>query len=141
MPALRAISERLSAACSRVNARMTASPFASPPIASRRTGVALRRAMRPPVYFDIRKAGRGRLDAPSSAGPLSFRIATKYSLCEECIEGVLLKIGRQDEHSSGISTSNAETIVVRGRNLAQELMGKVSFTELMWLLVTGSMPS
>jgi citrate synthase len=30
---------------------------------------------------------------------------------------------------------------VRGRDLAQELMGKVSFTELLWLLVTGSMPS
>jgi citrate synthase len=30
---------------------------------------------------------------------------------------------------------------VRGRNLTQELMGKVSFTELMWLLVTGAMPS
>jgi citrate synthase len=30
---------------------------------------------------------------------------------------------------------------VRGRSLTEELMGKVSFTELIWLLVTGSMPS
>ncbi len=55
--------------------------------------------------------------------------------------GKFLKIGRQDQHSSAISTSNAETILVRGRNLTQELMGKVSFTELIWLLVTGAMPS
>jgi citrate synthase len=55
--------------------------------------------------------------------------------------GGFLKIGRQDQHSSAISTSNAETIVVRGRDLTQDLMGKVSFTELMWLLVTGAMPS
>jgi citrate synthase len=30
---------------------------------------------------------------------------------------------------------------VRGRSLTEELMGKVSFTELIWLLVTGQMPS
>lgn len=52
-----------------------------------------------------------------------------------------MKIGRQDQHSSAISTSNAETIVVRGRSLTQDLMGKVSFTELIWLLVAGAMPS
>ena len=82
----------------------------------------------------------GELDAPASAGPLSFRIATKYSLSENS-GGGFLKIGRQDQHASAISTSNAETIVVRGRNLTQDLMGKVSFTELIWLLVTGAMPS
>jgi citrate synthase len=57
------------------------------------------------------------------------------------LRGRFLKIGRQDQHSSAISTSNAETIVVRGRDLTQDLMGKVSFTELLWLLVTGAMPS
>src|SRR5215469_2696448 len=36
---------------------MTASPFASPPITSRRGGAVLRRAT-PAVYFDIRKRGR-----------------------------------------------------------------------------------
>ena len=30
---------------------------------------------------------------------------------------------------------------MRGRNLTEELIGKVSFTELVWLLVTGTMPS
>jgi citrate synthase len=52
-----------------------------------------------------------------------------------------LKIGRQAERSSAISTSNAETIVVRGRDLTRELVGRVSFTEHFWLLVTGTMPS
>ncbi len=51
-----------------------------------------------------------------------------------------MKIGRQDQHSSAISTSNEETIVVRGRDLARELIGTISFTEHFWLLVTGAMP-
>ena len=52
-----------------------------------------------------------------------------------------MKIGRQDRRSSAISTSNEETIVVRGRDLARDLIGSISFTEHFWLLVTGSMPS
>jgi citrate synthase len=51
-----------------------------------------------------------------------------------------VKIGRQDRHSSAISTSNEATIVVRGRDLARDLIGSVSFTEHFWLLVTGVMP-
>ena len=52
-----------------------------------------------------------------------------------------LKIGRQDQHSSAISTSNAETILVRGRDLVRELVGTLGFTEHFWLLVTGVLPS
>jgi citrate synthase len=52
-----------------------------------------------------------------------------------------LKIGRQDQHSSAISTSNAETILVRGRDLVRELVGQLGFTEHFWLLVTGGLPS
>ena len=52
-----------------------------------------------------------------------------------------MKIGRQDGHSSAISTSNAETIVVRGRDLTRELIGSISFTEHFWLLVTGALPT
>lgn len=52
-----------------------------------------------------------------------------------------MKIGRQDERSSAISTSNEDTIVVRGRDLARELIGKINFTEHFWLLVTGSLPT
>jgi citrate synthase len=52
-----------------------------------------------------------------------------------------MKIGRQDRHGTAISTSNEETIVVRGRDLARELIGSISFTEHFWLLVTGAMPN
>jgi citrate synthase len=52
-----------------------------------------------------------------------------------------VKIGRQDRHSSAISTSNAETILVRGRDLAGELVGSINFTDHFWLLVTGTLPS
>jgi citrate synthase len=52
-----------------------------------------------------------------------------------------VKIGRQDQHSSAISTSNQETILVRGRDLARELIGTISFTEHFWLLLTGKLPS
>jgi citrate synthase len=52
-----------------------------------------------------------------------------------------LKIGRQDRRSTAISTSNAETILVRGRDLVHELIGSISFTDHFWLLVTGSPPS
>jgi citrate synthase len=52
-----------------------------------------------------------------------------------------LKIGRQDERSSAISTSNEQTIVVRGRDLARELIGHIGFTDHVWLLITGELPS
>lgn len=52
-----------------------------------------------------------------------------------------MKIGRQDQHSSAISTANAQTILVRGHDLARELIGTLSFTEHFWLLLTGERPS
>ncbi len=52
-----------------------------------------------------------------------------------------MKIGRQDRHSSAISTSNEQTILVRGRDLTRELIGSITFTEHFWLLVTGALPS
>ena len=52
-----------------------------------------------------------------------------------------MKIGAQDRRSTAISTSNAETILVRGRDLCEELIGRVSFTDHVWLLVTGELPS
>jgi citrate synthase len=51
-----------------------------------------------------------------------------------------VKIGRQAERASAISTSNAEAIVVRGRDLCSELIGHVGFTDHIWLLVTGRLP-
>jgi citrate synthase len=55
--------------------------------------------------------------------------------------GAAVKIGSQAHHTSAISTSNETTIVVRGRNLAVELMGRISFTDHFWLLLTGAMPT
>ena len=52
-----------------------------------------------------------------------------------------MKIGRQDNHASAISTSSEDTILVRGRDLARELIGTINFTEHVWLLVTGALPS
>jgi citrate synthase len=52
-----------------------------------------------------------------------------------------VKIGRDDQRSSAISTSNEETILVRGRDLAHELIGAIGFTDHFWLLVTGTPPS
>src|ERR1041385_912822 len=52
-----------------------------------------------------------------------------------------MKIGPQTHHSSAISSSNEDTILVRGRDLCSELIGRVSFTDHVWLLVTGRMPN
>lgn len=42
---------------------------------------------------------------------------------------------------TAIGTSTADTITIRGRDLANELMGKVSFTELAFLLASGRIPT
>lgn len=52
-----------------------------------------------------------------------------------------MKIGRQAHRASAISTSNEATILVRGRDLCEELIGRISFTDHVWLLVTGELPS
>ena len=52
-----------------------------------------------------------------------------------------MKIGAQTNRSSAISASSETTILVRGRDLVQELVGSVSFTDHFWLLVTGQLPS
>ena len=52
-----------------------------------------------------------------------------------------MKIGDQKHRSSAISASNESTILVRGHDLTAELMGRISFTEHFWLLVTGAMPT
>jgi citrate synthase len=52
-----------------------------------------------------------------------------------------MKIGAQTHRSSAISSSNEDTILVRGRDLCAELIGRITFTDHVWLLVTGDMPS
>jgi citrate synthase len=64
-----------------------------------------------------------------------------FDIRKNISKGECLKIGPQDRHSSAISSSNEDTIVVRGRDLARDLIGSLSFTEHFWLLVTGAMPS
>ena len=50
-----------------------------------------------------------------------------------------MKIGPQTHRSSAISSSNEDTILVRGRDLCGELIGHITFTDHAWLLVTGQM--
>jgi citrate synthase len=52
-----------------------------------------------------------------------------------------MQIGSQAHHSSAISSSNERVILVRGHDLCSDLIGKVSFTDHVWLLITGQMPS
>lgn len=52
-----------------------------------------------------------------------------------------MKIGKETIPRTSISTSNAHTIVVRGHDLANDLIGKISFTDYFFLLVTGQSPS
>ena len=52
-----------------------------------------------------------------------------------------MKIGAQSSAKTAISGSNSHTIIVRGKNLAESLIGDISFTDHIWLLITGVMPS
>jgi citrate synthase len=48
-----------------------------------------------------------------------------------------MKIGKHTIPTTSICTSNEDTIVVRGEDLARELIGNISFTEHFFLLLTG----
>ena len=52
-----------------------------------------------------------------------------------------MKIGPDTVPTTMISGSNANTIIVRGYDLVRDLLGKISFTDHAWLLVTGNLPS
>lgn len=52
-----------------------------------------------------------------------------------------MKIGKVTVPRTSITTSDAHTIVVRGRDLSKELIGKVSFVEHFFLLLNGRLPS
>lgn len=51
-----------------------------------------------------------------------------------------MKIGSQAHKASAISSSNEETILVRGHDLCAQLIGRITFTDHVWLLVTGELP-
>src|SRR5271165_707744 len=52
-----------------------------------------------------------------------------------------VKIGSQDQRNTAISTSNETTILVRGRDLTADLIGRIGFTEHFWLLLSGALPT
>ncbi len=52
-----------------------------------------------------------------------------------------MKIGKTTIPASAICTYDEETIVVRGADLCEDLIGKLSFSDYFWLLVTGQRPS
>jgi len=52
-----------------------------------------------------------------------------------------MRIGKQDGSFTAISTSDTERIIVRGRDLCADIIGKVDFTSYFWLLVTGEAPN
>lgn len=52
-----------------------------------------------------------------------------------------MRIGKQNQSSTAIATSDAESITVRGYDLCDDLIGKIDFTEYFWLLVLGERPT
>lgn len=52
-----------------------------------------------------------------------------------------MRIGKQDQPFSAISTSTPEAITVRGKDLCGEIIGKTDFTSYFWFLVTGEQPT
>ena len=85
--------------------------------------------------------GTAPIDGARRGGSVLFRISTNISIYESHEDGDLVKIGPQAAHTSAISTSNAETIIVRGRDLTRDLIGCIGFTEHFWLLLTGTLPT
>ena len=52
-----------------------------------------------------------------------------------------MRIGKQDQAFTAIATSDATSITVRGRDLCDDLIGKIGFSDYFWLLVIGETPS
>ncbi len=51
-----------------------------------------------------------------------------------------MRIGKQDQPFSAISTSTPAAITVRGKDLCRDVIGQRDFTSWFWFLVTGSEP-
>jgi len=52
-----------------------------------------------------------------------------------------MRIGKQDAPYTAISTSDAATITVRGRDLCSELIGKIDFADYFFLMLMGREPT
>lgn len=51
-----------------------------------------------------------------------------------------MRIGKMDQASTAICTSDAHSITVRGHDLCDELIGRIDFSAYFWLLVLGEKP-
>jgi citrate synthase len=54
---------------------------------------------------------------------------------------ITMRIGKQNAPFTAISTSDAASITVRGRDLCSELIGKINFADYFFLLLMGEMPN
>ena len=52
-----------------------------------------------------------------------------------------MMIGKRGRAVTSVSTADADSLTVRGRDLCGDLMGRLSFTEYFYLLVTGREPT
>jgi citrate synthase len=52
-----------------------------------------------------------------------------------------MRIGKQDNNFTAIATADEDSITIRGRDLCNDLIGKVGFTDYYYFLVTGAMPT
>lgn len=52
-----------------------------------------------------------------------------------------MRIGKQDAPFTAISTSDAESITVRGRDLCSELIGQIDFSDYFFLMLMGKPPT
>jgi citrate synthase len=52
-----------------------------------------------------------------------------------------MKIGPKSAAASAISAANPATIVVRGYDLVEDLVGEISFSDYIWLLCVGARPN
>src|SRR5262249_8353683 len=102
---------------------------------------------------DRRRAGRGhrggrwsrgkdRSDDPREAGcgdadhPGALRQPAAQRIQDQAGEALMSKLPK-----TNIATSDAASITVRGRDLVDELIGRYSYTEVLYLLIKGRMPS
>ncbi|HEY1629841.1 MAG TPA: citryl-CoA lyase [Rhizomicrobium sp.] len=52
-----------------------------------------------------------------------------------------MRIGKQDQPYTAISTSDANSITIRGYDLCSQLIGKIDFADYFFLLLMGEMPN
>jgi citrate synthase len=79
--------------------------------------------------------GRELLETPRAAG----LVVPGNSGCAK--EDGRMLIGKPGPATTSLCTADAAKIDIRGRDLCRDLMGRIGFTEFLFLLVTGRMPS